>query len=421
MPKRAKELTAAEVRRITKPGYHPVGGVAGLLLCVKPTGAKSWVLRYSTGETRTSSKGKPYAVRRDMGLGAFPDVGLAAARDRARKARDDLYHGIDPIDRRRERDRSRIEARVRNVTFRECAQLCHSAKAEEFKSSKHRNDWINSLKIHAFPHIGNTPVSEIDVNHVHRVLEPIWTTKTETATRVRQRIEAVLGYAKTAKFREGDNPAGWSENLENLLPKPSKVASVSNFRSLDYRDCPEFMGELKTREGTGARAVEFMILTASRSGEVRGATWREIDQERGTWTIPAERMKMDEEHVVPLSDAALSILEKMPKDSEYIFPAARGGKLSDMTMLAVLKRMGYHDKTTCHGFRSSFANWAQEETDEQDFISEMALAHNVGDKVRRSYKRSKLKQKRLKMMREWSKYLGYKERSGAIIKLNSIK
>lgn len=419
MPKRAKELQPAEVRRLKKPGYHPVGGVAGLMLCVKPSGAKSWVFRYSTGETRMSSTGKPYAVRRDFGLGPFPDVGLKDARERAREARDDLFRGVDPIDARRERNRARLEARQRNVTFRECARMCHEAKAPGFRSEKHKNDWINSLKIHAFPKIGNVPVNEIDVDHVRRVLDPIWTTKTETATRVRQRIEAVLGYAKTAKYRDGDNPAAWAENLENLLANPSSVTKVQNFRSLKYDDCPEFMEELKKRDGTGARALEFAILTAARTGEVRGATWDEIDFKRRTWTIPAERMKADEEHVVPLSDAALAVLEGMPCDNGLIFPAVRGGKLSDMTLLAVLKRMNYYERTTCHGFRSSFANWAINETDEPDFVSEECLAHNIGDGVRRSYKERTRKAKRLKLIREWARYLGYEEKGARVVSLNA--
>ena len=403
------------MRRLKKPGYHPVGGVAGLLLCVKPSGAKSWVLRYASGETRTSSTGKPYAMRRDFGLGAFPDVSLSQARDRARQARDDLFNGVDPIDARRARMRALRESRERNVTFRQCAEKCHAAKSAEFRSTKHKNDWFNSLKMHAFDKIGNVPVNEIDVDQVRRVLDPIWQTKTETATRVRQRIEAVLGYAKTAGYRSGDNPAAWGENLENLLPNPSKVRKTRHFRALDYRDCPEFMADLRKREGTGARALEFAILTAARTGEVRGATWDEIDFQAGTWTIPGERMKAGEEHAVPLSDAALAVLERMPRDNEFIFPAVRGGKLSDMTLLAVLKRMDYYTKTTCHGFRSSFADWAMAETDEPDHISEMALAHQVGPEVRRSYKRSTLKSKRLKLMREWARYLGYAEQGAAVV------
>lgn len=417
MPRRAKEMEAVQVRRIKRPGYHPVGGVAGLLLCVKPSGAKSWVLRYSTGATRMSSTGKPYAVRRDLGLGPWPDVGLAQARERARQARDDLFQGIDPIDARRDRRRALREATERNITFRKCAEQCHAAKSAEFRSVKHKADWLNSLKTHAFGKIGEVPVREVDVEHVRRVLEPIWATKTETATRVRQRIEAVLGYARTAGYRSGDNPAAWAENLENLLPKPSKVRKVEHFRALHYRECPEFMQELKTREGTGARALEFAILTAARSGEVRGAKWNEID--RKTWTIPGARMKAGEEHTVPLSDAALAVLEQMPRDNEFIFPAIRGGKLSDMTLLAVLKRMGFYSKTTVHGFRSSFAEWAMAETDHPDHISEMALAHKIGAEVRRSYKRSTLKAKRLKLMREWAKFLGYRETGAQIVSLEA--
>jgi len=418
MPKRAKEMQPIQVKRITKAGYHPVGGVAGLLLCVKPSGAKSWVLRYATGETRTSGTGKPYAVRRDMGLGPYPDVPLSQARERARQARDLLYQGIDPLEnRKRERDANREQGETRK-TFATVWREFMPKKFAEL-SATNRQHWKASIENYALPVIGSMLVSDIEMRHIKAVLDPIWTEKTMTAKKLRGRLEAVLSFATVHGYRQGDNPARWADNLKEVLPAPSKVHKVKHFKALPIDEAPAFMDELRKREGTAARAVEFAILTAARSGEVRGARWDEIDKQRKRWTIPAERMKMNRDHVVPLSDAALAVLDKMPRDNDLIFPAPRGGMLSDMSLLAVIKRMGYRERATVHGFRSTFKDWATEETDVQDFISEMALAHSVGDEVQQAYKRSDLAAKRLKLMREWSRYLGYTEKGAKVTKLEA--
>jgi integrase len=418
MPKRAKELQPIQVQRIKRPGYHPVGGVAGLLLCVKPSGAKSWVLRYSTGETRTSSTGRPFAVRRDMGLGPYPDVGLAKARERAREARDLLYQGIDPLDqRKRQREALKSEQETR-LTFAEVWPEFFAKKRQEL-SATNRQHWKASIENYALPVIGSRIVADIEMRHILNVLEPVWTEKTMLAKKLRGRLEAVLSFATVKGYRQGDNPARWADNLKEVLPKPSKVHTVRHFRALPIDEAPEFMEALRARNGNAARALEFCILTAARSGEVRGARWDEIDTKRGRWSIPAERMKMDRDHLVPLSDAALAVLAKMPRDNDLIFPAPRGGQLSDMSLLAVVKRMGFKGKSTVHGFRSTFKDWATEETDTQDFISEMALAHSVGDEVQAAYRRSDLAAKRLKLMRQWSQFLGYPEKGAAVVKLEA--
>lgn len=420
MPKRAKELEALQVRRIKKPGYHPVGGVAGLLLCVKPSGAKSWVLRYATGETRTSSTGKPYAARRDMGLGPYPDVTLSQARERARQARDLMYEGIDPLDQRKRQRDALKEERSTRKTFTEVWDEFFRKKAQEL-SAKNVQHWRASMNNYALPVIGHMTVSDIEMRHIQDVLEPIWTTKTMMAKKVRGRLEAVLSFATVKGYRQGDNPARWADNLKEVLPKPSAVHKVTHFRALSIDEAPEFITALRQRDGNAARALEFAILTAVRSGEVRGARWDEIDLKRRRWTIPAERMKMDRDHAVPLTDSMVDLLKALPRESDLVFPAPRGGPLSDMSLLAVIKRMGFKEKTTAHGFRSTFKDWATEETDVQDFISEMALAHDVSDDVMKAYRRSDLTGKRLKLMRQWSQFLGYPEQTAKVVSMEAAR
>lgn len=444
MPKKAKVLSATEVQRL-KPGTHAVGGVAGLLLVVRESGARSWIFRYSTGETKTSNKGKVFAVRRDFGLGGFPDLPLKDAREAAREARALLRQGIDPVERRREAAAALRAANAKRLTFRDAAIQCHAKSEKEFRSAKHKRDWISSLEIHAFPKIGNLDVSEVQVTQVMRVLQPIWETKTETATRVRQRIEAVIGWAKVAGFYEGDNPAKWSENLDKLLPKPNKVRKVEHFPALDYRQVGLFIRSLRQREGSGARALEFAILTAARSGEVRFATWAEIDMQNKVWTIPEARTKTGKVHRVPLSNDALELLKAMPERSGFIFAAVRGGAVSDATLGATIKRMhndelkagrhGWIDPTTAeidedgnaiietakrivpHGFRSSFKDWARNCTRYADEASELALAHVNSDATRAAYARDELLPTRTKMMRDWAKYCGQPLKSGTVSKL----
>lgn len=407
MPRVVKEKSPAEVRRLTKPGYHAVGGVSGLLLRVSKTGGRSWILRTMVG-----------GRRRDIGLGGFPDTTLTGARDRAREAKNLIREGIDPTEERRKAHAALRADQERQKTFAEVWRQFLAAKLVSV-TQKTRQHWINSIERYALPVIGSTVVAEIDKTQIENVLVPIWIKKPIMGRKLRQRVERVLGFATAKGYRSGPNPAAWKHNLEEVLPATSEVHKVRHFRALPHDDAPEFIGQLRQRQGNAARALEFAILTAGRSGEVRGARWDEIDLKRKRWTIPADRMKMDRDHTVPLSDAALAVLQKMPRESELIFPAPRGGQLSDMTLLAVIKRMDYYERTTAHGFRSTFKDWATEETDVQDFISEMALAHSVGDEVYRAYKRSDLVTKRRRLMREWAQFLGYDEKGASVLDMEA--
>ena len=407
-PKRAQELSAIEVARLPD-GRHAVGGVAGLHLYVNGK-ARSWVLRI-----------KVAGRRREAGLGPYPEVRLAQARAIASEYRAVARDGRDPFADREERRRAMAEAEARSMRFRDAARQLHKAKSAEFKSSKHQNDWINSLENWAFPLIGHVPVAEIDRAHVMRVLEPIWTDKTETASRVRQRIEAVLDWAKVSGLREGDNPAAWRGNLEALLPRPKKVRRVEHWPALPYARVGEFVAALREREGLGARALEFIILTVARSREIRYATWDEIDLQAMTWTIPAERMKADKQHVIPLSPPAVALLQALPRErsDDFLFPGARGMPVSDATITATIKRMhnsevkagraGWIDPTsgrriTAHGFRSAFKDWARTCTRYADEASELALAHVNSDSTRSAYARDGLLDMRRELMQEWAAY-----------------
>lgn len=393
MPRKAQELSAVQVKRITKPGLVAVGGVAGLHLQVKATGARSWILRAKVGNRR-----------RDIGLGGYPDVSLALARDGAREARDLIRRGVDPVEVRSARRRALRVAQAKALSFSEAAAQCHQTKVPEFRNVKHQTDWISSINRYADPIIGDLPVSSIELPHVVSVLEPIWQTKTETATRVRQRIEAVLGWATVSGYRMGDNPARWKGNLEHALPNPSKIRSVRHFPAIPWNKIGEFMAALRKRSGLSARALEFLILTAARSGEVRFATWDEIDIDRAVWTIPKNRMKAGRKHRVPLSDPALDLLQALPRfeGSPYVFSSPRGGSLSDMSISSVCRRMEVN--AVPHGFRSTFKDWARSLTSYLDEISELALAHVSSDATRAAYARDELLANRARLMADWAKF-----------------
>ncbi len=407
MPKKAKELTATEVKRLThsiskvtgKPynALHPVGGVAGLLMQVTPNGAKSWIYRTTVG-------GK----RRNIGLGGFPDVTLAGAREKAREYRELIEKGIDPVEKRQAARQSLIAEQGKALTFDDAARQFLAVKSREFKNPKHIQQWTNTLSTYASPYIGKMAVSSIELPHIVQVLEPIWHTKTETAGRVRGRIEKVLAWATVSGFRTGDNPARLKDNVDLALGKPSKIKKAKHFTALPYAEMPEFMAELRQRPAISARALEFAILTAARSGEVRGATWEEIDMDAAIWTIPADRMKAGKPHKVPLCPDAVEILREIPRidDSEFIFTAPRGGKFSDVALTALLKRMDI--KATAHGFRSTFKDWAREQTAYADEVSELALAHVNSDATRAAYARSELIDKRRQLMQEWAEYSNFK-------------
>lgn len=391
MPKCARELSAAEVRRIKAPGLHAVGGVPGL--CLKVGGGRSWILR-----TRISGK------RRHIGLGSYPAVTLSAARDRARDIEVKIFSGRDPIAERQALQIALKAEQIRRLPFFDAARQCYAARVNTFRNKKYRKDWIASLERYAFPMLGEMPVADIGLPEVLAVIKPIWYTRTETATRVRQRMESVLSWAIVSGYRQGNNPARWEGNLSEVLPAPGKIKKVSHYRALPWREVPAFMAALRKRQGMAALALEFAILTAARSGEVRGALWDEIDTKARLWTVPGERIKAGKIHRVPLSQAALAVLSRIPRteDNPLIFPAPRGGKLSDMTLSAVCKRMNV--EATPHGFRSSFKDWARSVTAYADEISELALAHVNSDATRAAYARDELLPQRARLMTDWAKF-----------------
>ncbi|OUS20366.1 integrase [Rhodobacterales bacterium 59_46_T64] len=416
MPKITDELSALDVKRLAHPGGNrniliSVGGVPGLYMQLTPKRGRSWVLRAKVGE-----------ARRDIGLGGFPAVTLSQAREKAREARDKISRGIDPIEERKAAKAALASAQRRGLTFTDATDKYLAAKLDAFKNAKHRQQWQNTLATYAKPELGKMMVQDIAVQDVLRVLEPIWTVKTETASRVRGRIEAVLSWATVAGHRTGDNPARWAGNLKELLPAPSKVAKEGNQPALMIDDAPRWFGALKSRDGFGARALEFLALTATRSQEIRGAVWDEIDLDKALWIIPGTRMKMDRDHRIPLSGEAAALLQALPRlqDNPLVFPAARGGELSDMTLSAAMKRMhasdvatggaGYVDRTSKrpavpHGLRSTFRDWVAERTTYPGDMAEVALAHRISNAVEASYRRGDMVEKRRKMMGDWAGYL----------------
>ena len=393
MPKRAKERGALEVTRLVTQGLHAVGNPAGLHLRVKPTGARSWILRATVG-----------ACRRDIGLGAYPDVPLALAREKAREARELIRAGKDPVDEARAARSALVAAQAKAVTFEDAATSYIKSHESSWRNVKHGQQWRNTLATYAFPVIGKMLVRDVEQAHVLKIIEPLWLTKTETASRLRSRIESVLDWAKGRGYRDGDNPASWKGNLDAQLPQATKVAKVEHHTALPVDEMGAFMVRLRAAEGTGAKALQFTILTAARSGEVRGATWAEIDMVGKVWTVPAARMKAGKEHRVPLSDPALKLLKELPRleGTDLVFPAPRGGTLSDMTLTAVLRRMDV--PAVPHGFRSTFRDWAAERTNYPREVAEMALAHSVGNAVEAAYFRSDLFDKRRRLMDDWAQF-----------------
>jgi integrase len=393
MPKRAKELTPAAVRKISEPGLHAVGGVAGLYLQVTQAGGKTWVLRTMVGRKR-----------RDIGLGGFGTVTLAQAREKAREYHEMIRAGRDPVAERQAAKQALIASQTASLTFDDAVAQYLKNKRQEFKNPKHIQQWENTLKQYASPVIGNLSVDQIELAHVVKVLEPIWNEKTETASRLRGRIEHVLNYATVRGYRKGDNPARWKGNLDAVLAKPSKVKGGQHFKALPFAEMPQFMADLRQRKGLSARALEFTILTAARSGEVRGATWAEFDLENKLWVIPAERMKAGKEHRVPLTDGAVKLLESLPRmdGTDLVFPSSTNTKLSDMSLTAVLRRMGRD--VTVHGFRSTFRDWTAERTAYANEVIEKCLAHAIGDKVEAAYRRGDLLAKRRRLMADWEKF-----------------
>lgn len=339
-----------------------------------------------------------------MGLGGYPDVTLAGAKEAARIARAKISEGIDPVAERQAQRSALAAAIAATMTFSEAAGKYISAHESGWKSAKSSAQWISSLESYAFPVIGKISVSDIETAHIMRVLEPIWTTKTETASRVRGRMESIIDWATVRGFRKGENPARWRGHLEHLLAARSDVQKTEHFSALPFAEIGAFMAELRRQEGLGARALEFAILTAARSGEVRGATWAEIDLQGAVWTIPATRMKAEREHRVPLSDKSLELLNALPHmaGTDLVFPSAKNTVLSDMTLTAVLRRMNL--SVTAHGFRSTFRDWAGETTAYPKEVIEHALAHQLKDKAEAAYARGSQFNKRRRLMGDWAKY-----------------
>jgi integrase len=394
-------LTAKLITKINEPGRY--GDGRGLYLQVTPVGVRSWVLRYERG-----------GRERMMGLGPLADFNLDQARERASNARRLLKDGIDPLDARKaERAKLATEANTaaaKNVTFKDCAERYFKFHSPKWTNAKHAGQFLSSLSTHAFPVMGRLPVAAIEKEHVLRAIEPIWHSTTATASRVRGRIEAVLDFAKVSGWRAGENPAAWDGNLKHLLPAPGAIAKVMHHAALPFAELPAFMEQLATRGGMSARALEFLILTASRTGEVIGARWSEIDLEAKLWAIPAERMKGGREHRVPLSERAIALLRALPREADPVFPGPhKGTAIGKMAMSRLFERMRRRN-ITVHGFRSAFRDWAAERTNYANHVVEMALAHAIGDKVEAAYRRGDLFVKRTRLMADWARYCSTPQR-----------
>jgi len=419
----------AEAGKAT-PGMYADGG--GLYLCIgaptakalakdpKARGAASWIFRYMRDR-------RPH----EMGLGPLRDIGLKEARERAAARRRELLDEQDPMElhsrraKKARRERERQEQEARSMTFRRCAEGYIAANEAAWKNPVHRKQWPATLAAYVYPVFGDLPVHAVDVGLVMQVLEPIWTAKPETASRVRGRIETVLDYAKARGWRDGENPARWRGHLDLMLPRATKAKAAARRQSgrdehhaaLPYGEIAAFMAALRRQAGTAARALEFAILTAARTGEVIGARWSEIDVAEKLWIVPAERMKAGKEHRVPLSDAALAIVAELAehRQGDFVFPGGAPGRpLSNMAMLTLLRRMQRGDLTV-HGFRSTFRDWAAERTSFPAEVAEMALAHTVADAVERAYRRGDLFQKRRQLMEAWAKFCAAPAPAGAAV------
>jgi integrase len=410
------KLSPAAVRAANKPGLHGDGG--GLYLNVGPTGGKSWLFRFMLNGTA-----------REMGLGPLHTIGLAEARERALAARKLRLDGIDPLEARKAEKTRKAAEVAAMVSFRRAAEGYIKAHRAAWRNAHHAWQWAATLENHVYPVIGDLAVGAVDTGHVTKILEPIWNAKTETATRIRGRIEMILDYAKTHGWRTGENPARWKGHLQNVLPAPTKVTKVEHHAALPWAEVGAFMVELEKEDGVAALAFRFTILTAARTGEVIGAQWSEIDVNAAVWTVPAARMKGGKEHRVPLSDSALAVLEEAAKlrptggTDGPVFPGGKGGKgaagLSNMAMLVLLRRMG-RDDLTVHGFRSSFRDWASEATRHEHAVVEKALAHTIESKVEAAYRRGDLLEKRRPLMEDWARFCGRVAPDKAVVALQVV-
>jgi integrase len=394
----------ARVRKATKPGMLADGG--GLYPRVGPTGGKSWVYRYRRD-------GRLH----DVGLGPLHTVGLADARQRALECRQTRLVGIDPLEKRRAgRAAAKLEAATA-LSFDACAEAYITAHRAGWRNARHAAQWPTTLKDYVHPVFGDLPVQAIDVGLVMKVLEPIWAKKTETANRVRGRIESILDWATARGYRQGENPARWRGHLENLLPKKTKVKRVEHHAALAYTEIGAFMPELRERESVAASALEFLILTGARTGEVIGAQWSEINIAERLWIVPGHRMKSGREHRVPLSDAAMAVLEKMVavRHGDNVFPGSKVGRpISSSALLVTLRRMD-REGLTVHGFRSTFRDWCAEQSNFPAEVAEMALAHAVSDKVEAAYRRGDLFEKRRQLAEAWARFCATSAPTGQVV------
>jgi integrase len=396
---RLHKLTQGRVNAATTPGLYSDGG--NLHLRVAGGGSRQWVFRYTLNH-RT----------RDYGVGPYPTLSLAEARERAHVLRKLLLDKIDPIEHRNEQRATANVAAAKHMTFDAAAEAYIAAHEQSWRSRRHRNEWVNSLRAYASPVFGRLPVSAIDTGLVVRALEGIWISKPVVASRLRQRIEAILDWARVRGYRLGDNPARLANHLDHLRPKQTRP--VEHYRAMAYSDVPAFMQTLRDLPALGARALEFVILTASRGGEVLGSTWEEVDLDAGVWTITAGRMKAHREHRVPISSGAAVVLKRQAemRHSEYVFPG-RLGRMNGNSLGAVLKLLGH--RVTPHGFRSAFRDWCAECTNVPREIAELSLAHSVGSAVEKAYRRTDLFEKRRQLMESWARYCN--EVSGTVVPL----
>jgi integrase len=399
MPRVAKELGALQIKRLTTPGYHPVGKVPGLILQVTSSGARSWILRVMVG-TR----------RREIGLGQYPAVGLALAHQKAQALRDTIAGGVDPVAARASARQTIVQQQVEEKalawTFRRCAEAYIKAMTPGWRNAKHAQQWANTLATYVYPTIGDLTVNKITIAHVTSIIEPHWATKNETINRVRNRIELVLDWATVREYRTGNNPARWKGNLDKLFAERSVVAPVTNHRALESAEIFGFMEKLGKIEGISARCLEFVILTVCRSGEARLATWSEINWKTQTWHIEGTRMKSGRPHRVPLSSQAIALLRSIPQleGEPLIFPGRVAGKpLSDMALTAIMRRMGVD--AVPHGCRSTFSSWCASSMHYPSEVREMALAHAIGNNTVAAYQRSDLFEKRRKLIADWATFV----------------
>lgn len=390
------KLTALDVKNAKEPGLYGDGG--GLWLRVQANGTKTWAFRYKLGKAR------------EMGLGPLHTFSLAEARDRARNARQLLKDGKDPIEVNRDIIAAAKADKAKAITFKECAERYIETHKSGWKNAKHLYQWKATLKTYAYPVLGDEPVNKVNTALVLKVIEPLWSSKTETASRLRGRIEKVLDWARVRGHRHGENPARLKGHIENALPKLSDMRKIEHHPALPYAKAGAFMADLRKQNGIAARALEFTVLTTVRTNEAIGAKWPEIDLEKALWSIPPERMKARKskavEHRVPLSKQALAVLKGLKKlsDDAFVFPgASEGNPLSNMAMLEVLRRMGHGD-ISVHGFRSTFRDWASEQTAFPREVCEMALAHTIKNKAEAAYRRGDLLDKRAKLMSAWADY-----------------